>query len=371
MTRAPRHPLTRVVAALLALAAAPFPRAGATPPPPTSAPTANPAPSVRRGQLSVLKLVRADRESVGTVKVGSLAQRTLTFFNTATVPVSITLQSKTCGCLSASLDRQTVHPDQIVTVTLAATVAPSLGEQVQSARFAVTWTAPDGAPASEQAVCLVRYGADLSYMAMPQVIRRTAIAGVPVSHGVWLRWLDEGAAEAFVAASATCTVPGMSLEGPLETPGSPDVRMFQMAGTPLAPGFYPGEVRLRVARPEPSELVVPVKLTVLPAWYSEPGGAVFAGASVPLDLRLSPRTPAAPAPARVTLRGEAPFTARLATTDGGAAVVRLEPTRPLDQAEIGSARLHVFAQSGALLMDLPVAWFGPEALGSATSTPPR
>lgn len=324
-------------------------------------PASTPPVRATEHQFRCLRAITGDAEDRGTFTPGSLVRRVVRFVNTLDTPVQVCVVSKTCGCLDATLDETgPLAPGRMVNLTLAATVAPVAGPQVQAARLRVRWR--EGDQEREQfGQCLIRYEADITFEVLPEFYRITAFQGEPVEVRLWIRWQDESVAESS-RLEAECTGIGMlTVAGPMEPEGSHAVRAFVLSGVAPEPGYYRGEVVLHTDDPGRPEVRVPMYLRIEPRWRAEPAGAIFDSPTTEAELRLVPEVALAEHDVltRVRVSGAgSPVAAEFLPADGTSPPrLRVRLDRSRDPQAVGGTHVEVLDQAGQCLLRVPVAWF--------------
>jgi hypothetical protein len=312
-------------------------------------------PGVGASGLQSLELVQADPEFAGRHRPGRVATRRLTFRNRLDVPVRVEMLGKTCGCLAATIDPETVPAGGTASFRLDGIVPGQMGEQSHSASFRCTWV-KDGAKHAERGRVGLRYMADIDVEVFPAEVALAGVLGREAGLHVVVRSLSgaEGPPE---LPGARCTIPGWRVEEVDEPRVGRLARMFRVRGPVASLSTVDGEVIFATKNPAQPEVRASIRLNGHTPWRAFPGGATFVGGRLMAEERevsLSPRCAAAGEPARVEVEPVSAFVqAELAP--GPVLRVRLRPGEGLEPQ--GSVRARVVGPGGELLAEVPVVWW--------------
>lgn len=314
-----------------------------------------PMPAPAR-ELRSLELVGADREFVGRFEAGKSAKRTLKFRNRLTVPVRVEVQSKTCGCLSASFDTSPVAPGGTTTLVLQAVVPAQLGEQAQSAGFRCVWS-EGGAERSEEGRAGLRYMALVEYSVFPPTLTLPGVVGEEATVAVVVRALS-GSDVPPETDPPVCSLPGWKVEEVRDDRVGALARMYRVHGPISKQETIDGIVTWTTRNPAQPTITVPIRVQGLTPYRAFPGGAWFTGTAPLRDgeriITLTARTRTSAGPARVRLSEAATAVGAGLTRDGR---VRIRFAPQPDTPPVGSVRVRVEAEDGTLLTDIPVVWY--------------
>ncbi|MBL8764441.1 MAG: DUF1573 domain-containing protein [Phycisphaerae bacterium] len=357
----PRALLTAFAALPLLLAAVPT-RPNEPPPSPPACPP--PAAPTSANETRAFRIVRADAEDAGVVKMWTLVRRAVAFQNTLDTPVSVTIDGRSCGCLQVILSKSDVPPGEQTELTFGVSAVPAVGVQMQIVTLRATWTDAKG-PQVERINVPLQYQTEVSFFVRPESACLTGIQGGRAHLDVFM--YEPGApGDPPTVGPPTCSLPGWTVrtvDDPVEVPRP--VLHFRAEGPVAAePGCIDGIITWAPSDADPNlngtayAARVPLRILTRSAYRAFPGGLVFArgpgDTTATLGLTLVARSDAAPPPASVRLDSETPWlSVRL---DPPARAVTCTLTPAPDMPPTGSVRCRALAADGAALLDFPIVW---------------
>lgn len=321
-----------------------------------------PASAIVEGELRSLRVVEAADENVGTVQVNTVASRKVVFRNELKHPVSLSIFSKSCGCLSAKFDSETLQPGEKSTLSLGAHVLPVLGEQAHHVMFKVLWK-EDGKEKTERGMCLIRYQPDIEFVVTPTKAGVAAIQGERVHVDIFMRYLTEIDKERdqehppLDLAEGKCTLKGWTVTR-VDDPSLPSGAIrFRAEGVVEQTGFQTGEITWQSGASEKPAVTVPIRLRTLSPWRASPGGHVFvrdaSDEEMARTIRLVRRSETSPAPFAVKLTEPSEWLDVTLVGETVKATLKAGKKMP----GIGSARAEVLAENGEILLNFPIVWY--------------
>jgi hypothetical protein len=310
---------------------------------------------LRTGELNSLRIISADRESFGIVRVHSNIVRKLNFGNVLSVPLHIEIVSKSCGCMQAALSSTDVPAGGQTTLTMSVGVAPLSGEQAHSVVFRASWN-DQGERKSELGLCGIQYQADVQVVVRPETAATSVTRGNATSIDFFARALEKGVEVS--VSHVSCSIPGWVI-GLVDDPSLPaEAVHIRAVGPGLKEGYLDGEVALGSGPSTEPFLKVPVRVRVLEPYRAEPGGAILVrnegDGEAEQVLRLRPRDQASGLPKKVRLTSDCKWIS-VGMQSPDQVKVRFTPGAGI--SPIGSARAQVLADSGEVLLDFPIAWY--------------
>lgn len=316
-----------------------------------AAPAAN--DGTREPRLRALKVVQADPENLGVVSMGWPARRRLVFENALDVPVEVSIEEMSSGCLDASFDPTCVAPAERTTLLMRVEVAAPGSMQVQGVTIRARWPLPTGQTGEETADCLLRYTPETRFVLRPESAAAAVARGGRGSFDVFIRELESPDEPPDLEPIAPERA-GWTLTK-VQDPSIPaGVLRFRAEGPVGDEPYEDFTVRWRV-RGEPGPAAeLPIRLRSLPPWRSLPAGVVLHGGRYERTQRLT-LTPRGQGPEPASLRVRGGGNAVRASLDQRAVTVYFTPND--STPEIASAWIDVLDGEGRVLVDIPVAWF--------------
>ncbi|MBL9031434.1 MAG: DUF1573 domain-containing protein [Phycisphaerae bacterium] len=311
--------------------------------------------AVPKGELTRLRVVSTDPENLGRVQGGMALTRRITFENSSLTPVALRVVSKSCGCLDATFDTESVAPMAQAVLTMRVVPASVPGEQVQTVTFRTAWNETN-VGRTELGVCAIRYETDQQFVVRPESAIVPAVVGSVAHLDVHVRILTEKETKPQLTWAA-CTLPGWSA-APVQDPALPPgvLRVRASGSAPEQPGIMDGWIELAADAEAKASVRVSIRLETRSRYRTEPGGVVFfrPDGATASTLALRPNADTALAPAKVGLSTPTPWlAARL--VEGSRVEVSLTPTA--DMPAHGVRRIRVWSESGVELADVPVCWW--------------
>ncbi|MBL8762912.1 MAG: DUF1573 domain-containing protein [Phycisphaerae bacterium] len=330
-------------------------------PEPACPPAAATAPLVQ--QTRSLRIVSAGPENVGVVASGVLVLRTVEFENTMAHPVRLSIESRSCGCLSATLTRATLEPGARSTFTMSTSASPATGAQLQVVGIQSAWD-EHGQEESETINVGLTYETKVSFTLFPTSVFLIAIEGERAHADVFISNLDPDLPAPEIGAPSI-DLPGWTVSR-VRDPDVPERILWFRAEGPSGPvGQQDGAITWLPAGVDNPEVGTaaraPIRIITLYPYRAQPGGLVLTRrpgsgsqrATLRVSARLIPRGLGAARPASVTL-DDAPAGLTVVLRENDTLEATLTPDA--NTGPIGSARARVVDASGRVLLDLPVVW---------------
>ncbi|MFN0131304.1 MAG: DUF1573 domain-containing protein [Phycisphaerales bacterium] len=308
-----------------------------------------------KGELTRLRVVNADAENLGRVQSGKPLTRRITFENASLTPVALRIVNKSCGCLDAAFDAESVAPMAQAVLTMRVAPASVPGEQVQTVTFRAARNEAN-VGRTELGVCAIRYQTDQQFVVRPESAIVPAVVGTVAHLDVHVRILTEKETKPQLTWAA-CTLPGWTA-APVQDPALPlgVLRVRATGPAPEQPGIMDGWIELAADAEAKPSVRVAIRLETRARYRTEPGGIVFLRPerATTRTLTLRPNADTTLTPAELRLIPPTPWLeARL--VDGARVEISLTPTTAMPVH--GVRRLRVLSASGVELADVPVCWW--------------
>ena len=303
--------------------------------------------------LVALKVLSAEAESRGLIRPLLRATRNVTFANQISFPVSLEINSKSCGCLNASFSKVLVEPGQQTVLTLSATVTPAFGEQTQSATFSAKWIDTSG-PQSERGICLLSYFSDIEVLVRPEQATLKAIEGTNVSVDLFIRATDGSDA---APPTPKCTLTNWKVRRVNDAALRKGTWHFIAEGI-CGSGRQSGEILVRPSSEVHAAITVPLTVVGICAVIAKPAAVVFSMAQAndadSSKIMLLDRVTNMPLGRPFTVSSDSKWVT-VVHSAGDELIVQFKPDSSTRIA--GAATLAVRDDSGRALLQIPVAWF--------------
>ncbi|MBC7834443.1 MAG: DUF1573 domain-containing protein [Phycisphaerales bacterium] len=302
-------------------------------------------------------MLKADPEDFGEVSVGTSIIRTVTFINKRTVPITLEIVDKTCGCLVTSFEPATVPPGGRTLLRIATVPAPGSGVQAHHVTFTSTWD-ESGFRRSERGVCGLSFVSDVEFVVRPEAAALACVVGRETHVDIFVRYMEDEGGKAPPVNEPQCSLPGWSVRRVDDATIPKGVVRLRATGSGDTPGFFEGEVMWDTESATQPEMSVPIRLRVLEPWRSVPGGAVFTPAQGDerraVTMTLFPRVQNGGKPVSVELEGGRDWI-NAALSSEREVTVELLPhgQRP----PTGSVYARLLDGDGNVLLRFPVVWF--------------
>lgn len=309
-------------------------------------------------------------KDLGLCPVGTDASRRVWLDNIAGVPLLVELVSKSCGCVSFTIDSPLLAPGEGTVVSLQTSVESIAGPQTHGITLRVKPEAPTDTRVQELNFTMT-YRPDVDYTIAPAFIVTRAVLGERLRLRAFVQDITEGALS--VGPATTDLAGGVArierTPAPPRNPGTPfDYFGVVVDFTPTTLGTTKGHIIIETNSLTSPKTAVPVTIHTVSAWHSSEAGfiltngggapvfmpalnAVLASPQADKDKHVSARVePAVPfCDVRID-RAEEPGRWNLG--------VRLDRERLPPYAWQGSILVE---GEGAVLLSLPIVWINTAA----------
>ncbi|MCC6230895.1 MAG: DUF1573 domain-containing protein [Phycisphaerales bacterium] len=315
-------------------------------------------------ELQSLAVVSAGPESVGVVKQGQVASRTILFRNKSLVPVAIEIVSKSCSCLDTTFSRPFVMPGETTSLTVGTAALPGADQWLHQVTFRCVWSEGESSK-SELGRVFLSYTCAIPFVLVPEhaVVTKTVGDMGAVEFDIYMLGSLDPLPE---IADVTCTIEGWKVRRLDRDPMNPNHARFRAEGRVGSVGYQEGTIQWMAPGNESQPMLkTPLHITSLWPLRSMPGGAVFVphgpDESMTKAVRLIERAGVTAKAWSVSLVEESEWVSASLDAEGVKVTLRAGEKRP----DFGSARARVLDADGKALLEFPIAWW------TAATSPPR
>lgn len=314
--------------------------------------------------VNVLEDEPADR---GLIPIGQLVARRVGIENIAGVGLKLRVVGTSCPCAIAKLGAEFLAPGDSTKLELATTAESVGSKQWYTADVEVTeQSAEQGIPRRERFRVSIGYLPDVQAVVFPHMVTMYSVSGRKEEFELVVRRLDGRA-----VSVADVNLPGEWLRVSRVQPSVEDARqqIITLAPATAVPGIYRGIISVKVDGEEAAANRLDASLRVEPEWVTLPAGIVWreTDRGWPAEARVRIRS------RKGTARAAGPFSARItdpcpllksvsieqdAAADAGYVLVARLSVIESQSITHGSSMIDVVDSQGAVVLQVPIVWFG-------------
>lgn len=214
---------------------------------------------------------------LGRLPVGLPASRRVVVLNTSDRRVTIDIESKSCGCITAVVEPTEIAPGEVASIRFETTVQHVAGEQLMGVTVRARPTGKTVEARAQRINLTMRYTPRVDYRVMPEQIVASAEAGRRIRLRLFVQDVSDGALH---IGRVSSDIPGVDVRlDPEPAPRHPRAPFAHRAvladWTPERPGTWRGSVFIETDSDAMPRVRIPLVIRVRSACEASPPGIVL------------------------------------------------------------------------------------------------